>query len=275
MTKRNAHLRFEILERERVFHDVWAESIDPEEVPVVQSFTASTAPEARWLLEQMGDLCGKRLLELGSGAGEGAVYFACLGADVVATDLSPRMLEVVKKVAAIHGVAVETVVSSAEKLSVFPPNSFDVVYAANVLHHVDIEKCLDEVKRVLKPGGVGAFWDPIAYNPLINVYRRMAKEVRTEDEHPFRRSQLKLFKERFAEVRTKFFWFLALIVFVKFYTLDRIHPSSDRYWKRIITHEQELRWLYRPLAAIDNVLLRIAPILRWWCWNIAVIVRKG
>jgi ubiquinone/menaquinone biosynthesis C-methylase UbiE len=72
---------------------------------------------------------------------------------VTATDLSPAMLEVVKKVASHHGVFVETAVSSAEDLSAFLTNSFDVVYAANTLHHVDIGKCLDEVKRVLKPGG--------------------------------------------------------------------------------------------------------------------------
>ena len=75
--------------------------------------------------------------------------------------------------------------------------------------------------------------------------------------------------------RTRCFWLAAQMVFVKFYLIDRIHPSSDRYWKRILTHEEELRWLYQPLAAFDNFLLRIAPILRWWCWNIAVLVRKG
>jgi len=78
------------------------------------------------------------------------VYFARLGANVVTGDLSSRMLEVVKKVAALQGTSVETAVCSAQDLSILPADSFDVVYAANLLHHVDIEKCLDEVKRVLK-----------------------------------------------------------------------------------------------------------------------------
>jgi 2-polyprenyl-3-methyl-5-hydroxy-6-metoxy-1,4-benzoquinol methylase len=111
--------------RERVFHDAWANTIDPGTVPVIESFTASTAPEASWLLREIGDLCGKRVLDLGSGAGEAAVYFARLGANVVASDLSPRMLEVVKKVAALHGTSVETAVCSAEDLSIFPADSFD------------------------------------------------------------------------------------------------------------------------------------------------------
>jgi ubiquinone/menaquinone biosynthesis C-methylase UbiE len=261
--------------RERAFHDAWADTIDPRTVPVIKSFTASTAPEARWLLQELGDLRGKRVLDLGSGAGEGAVYFARLGANVVASDLSPRMLEVVKEVAALHGTSVETAICSAEDLSVFAADSFDVIYAANLLHHVDIEKCLDEVKRVLRSGGLAAFWDPLAHNPVINVYRRMAKDLRTADEHPIRKSQLKWFRERFIEVRTKCFWLTTQLVFLKFYLVDRIHPSADRYWKRILTHEKDLRWFYRPLETFDGFLLRIVPILQWWCWNIAVIVRKG
>lgn len=266
----------DMVARERAFHNEWADTIDPTVVPVVESFTASTAPEARWLLEQLGDdLRDKRVLELGSGAGEGAIYFARLGARVLASDVSPKMLAVAQRVAALHGTSVETIVLNAEDLSAIPAGSVDVVYAANLLHHVDIEKCLDEVRRVLKPGGMGAFWDPLAHNPVINVYRRMAGDMRTADEHPLRRSQLRWFRARFAEVRIRCFWFTTLLVFAKFYLVDRIHPSTDRYWKRIITHERELRWWYRPLAALDTMLLWVAPILRWWCWNIAIIVRKG
>lgn len=260
--------------REREFHDDWASGIDDAAVPVVETFTASTSPEPRWLIDNLGDLRGKRVLELGSGAGEGAVYFAMQGAEVTATDLSPGMLEVVKRVAKRHNVSVATQVSSADDLSGFADNSFDVVYAANLLHHVDIAKTLDEVKRVLKPGGYGAFWDPIAHNPAINIYRAMASEVRTEDEHPIRRSQMKLFTARFAEVRTKFFWLTSLLIFCKFYFIDRIHPNEDRYWKRILTREADIRPWYKPLAALDAALLRLVPILGWWCWNIAVLVRK-
>lgn len=264
-----------IEERERDFHDGWARTINPADVPVLETFTASTSPEPQWLLAQMGDIRNKRLLDLGSGAGEAAVYFARMGAKVTATDLSPKMLGIILRVAELHRVTVETCVCSAEDLSQFPDGSFDIVYAANLLHHVDIEKCLDEVSRVLRPGGIGAFWDPVAHNPAINVYRRMAIGVRTEDEHPIRRSQLSWFKSRFACTKIRFFWFTTLLVFVKFYLIDGIHPSSDRYWKRILTHETSLRWLYRPLAVLDRIILTIFPILGWWCWNIGVIVYKG
>lgn len=264
----------QIADRERAFHDEWAEAIDPAAVKVRESFTGSTSPEGAWIAAQLGDLKGKRVLELGSGAGEGAVYFALQGAEVVATDLSPGMLEVVRRVAERHGVSVQTRVASADDLSQFEEGSFDIIYAANLLHHVEIAPCLDEVRRVLKPGGVAAFWDPVAHNPAINVYRRMAMGVRTPDEHPIRRRDMALFTDRFREVRRRFFWLSALLVFVKFYLIDRIQPSEDRYWKLIIDREPELRWWIRPLLAFDRALLSIVPILGWWCWNIAIIVRK-
>jgi SAM-dependent methyltransferase len=143
-----------------------------------------------------------------------------------------------------------------------------------VLHHVDLKKCLDEVKRVLKPGGQAAFWDPVAHNPVINVYRRMAMPVRTHDEHPLRRSDIKFFRSRFSEFDSRFFWLTSLVVFLKFYLWDRVHPSTDRYWKRILAQERDLRPLVNPLMSLDRTLLRLIPGLGWWCWNVVVVVRK-
>ena len=261
-------------EKEREFHDDWASSIDYRDVKVRETFSVSTSPEPRWIAAQLGDLTGRKVLELGSGAGEGAVYFALQGADVTATDLSPGMLQVVRKVAEHHNTHVKTNVCSADDLSDFDDESFDVVYGANLLHHVDIEKCLDEVKRVLRPGGLAAFWDPLAHNPVINAYRRMANEVRTEDEHPIRRSEMDYFTDRFATVQRQFFWLTTLSIFLKFYLIDRVHPNQDRYWKRIISREPELRRWYKPLAAFDRTLLTVFPFLGWWCWNIAIVARK-
>jgi len=270
----NAASKVEIEDREREFHDNWADTIDPATVMVDESFTGFTSPEGRWLMQQLGsDLRGKKVLELGAGAGEGSVWFAKCGADVTATDLSPGMLKVVEKVAALHNVPVTTTVASAYDLSQFAEGSFDIVYAANLLHHVDIEKTFAEVKRVLKTGGVGAFWDPVHYNPVINVYRKMAMAVRTEDEHPLKRSDIQLAKSMFSNVKTQFFWLSALVVFLKFYLVDRIQPSEDRYWKLILTKEAELTWL-RPFMAFDRFLITLIPPLKWWCWNVAMIVRK-
>jgi len=184
------------------------------------------------------------------------------------------MLDIVSRVAAHHGVHVETVVGSADDLSQFPDDSFDVVYGANILHHTEMATTLREVHRVLKPGGRGAFCDPIAYNPVINLYRRMAEDVRSEDEAPLRRKDVLVYDELFASVERRFFWLTTLAVFLKFFIVDRVHPSKDRYWRRIITEEPQLRSWYQPLERFDRVLLRLVPPLGWLCWEVGFFVKK-
>ena len=260
--------------REREFHDEWAASLDPATVPVDQIFTGSTTPTQRWLAARLGDVHCKRLLDLGTGFGEAAVWFAKQGADVVALDISPGMLDVVHRVADYHRVQLETREGSADDLSQFPDGEFDVVYGANVLHHTDVAKTLHEVHRVLKPGGRAAFCDPIAYNPVINVYRRMATDVRSADEAPLRKKDIQLYEELFASVEVRFFWLTALAVFLKFFLVDRVHPKDDRYWRRIITEEPRIRSWYVPLERLDRTLLRLVPPLGWLCWEVGAVVTR-
>ncbi|HSD27587.1 MAG TPA: methyltransferase domain-containing protein, partial [Vicinamibacteria bacterium] len=98
-----------VFERERRFHDAWASRTGAPEVRVRAAFEAITAPENRFILREMGDLAGRRLLDLGSGLGEAAVYFALRGARVTATDISPEMCAVAAEAARRHGVLVETI----------------------------------------------------------------------------------------------------------------------------------------------------------------------
>jgi SAM-dependent methyltransferase len=260
------------LHREEAFHDAWASAVDPASVPVRESFTLPTCPENRWLHAQLGDVRGKTVLELGTGLGEAATWFAMHGAQVIATDLSGGMLALARRVAALHDTSLLPAQMDGATLALADA-SVDVVYGANVLHHVDQARCLAEVHRVLRPGGVAVFWDPLRYNPVINVYRRMATAVRTEDEHPLGLDDLRLLRRTFRQVNARFFWLATLGVFVWFFAGLRIHPNAERYWKKIITDYARIAPLYGVLAAFDAVLLRI-PGLRWWAWNIAVVCRK-
>ncbi len=82
------------------------------------------------------------------------------------------------------------IVARAEEPSV-PAESYDFIYIANTIHHVQDRASLFEgMNRALKPGGRFFSYDPLAYNPVINMYRRMATEVRTPDESPLTDSRL-------------------------------------------------------------------------------------
>lgn len=84
----------------------------------------------------------------------------------------------------------------AHKLD-FPDATFDVVFGKAILHHLDYAVALDEIDRVLKPGGTMVFMEPLDLNPVGWVVRMLTPDMRTPDEVPMRMRHLKLFKDRF------------------------------------------------------------------------------
>jgi SAM-dependent methyltransferase len=257
---------------EAEFHDRWAESVQLDKVYVDETFLSPASPENRFILKELGDLNGLALLELGTGQGEGATFFAKQGARACATDLSAGMVNLAQRVGAYHHVVLDGAVADAEHLG-FRDESFDVVYGANTLHHADLAACLSETHRVLKPGGRAAFWDPLRYNPLINAYRRMAHQVRTEGEHPLGRSDIAQMRAMFSKVKVGHLQLATLGIFLKFYFVDMIHPNEERYWKKIVRDYDSFRGFHGVLRGLDRVMLS-APGVRWLAWNIAVVLTK-
>lgn len=254
---------------------MWALSSSPEAVNVSGSWSNLGSPESYWISQVLGDVSGLNVLELGTGLGEGAVYFASLGAQVTATDISPEMLNVTRAVARQHNVELRTAVASATNLQAFADSSFDIVYAANLLHHVDIQRCISEIHRVLRPGGIMATWDPLQYNPIINVYRGKASSMRTPDEHPLTRADLRLIKEQFDRCEVRFFWLTALMIFIRFYFIDRLSPNKVRYWKLVVERQSKHAGFLKLSHRLDRVLLLLLPPIKWLAWNVAVVAVKN
>lgn len=255
--------------KESEFHDQWADSTPLAQIAVHAAFEAPTAVENRAILQLMGELKGKRLLDVGAGLGESSVYFALKGARVTAVDLSPGMVKCALELGRFHGVEIEGVVQSGESLDV-PANCFDIVYVANTIHHVtDKRKLFQQIHKALKTGGRFFSFDPLAYNPVIKVYRGMATEVRTEDEAPLTFADVKLAAEFFPNVQHREFWILTLALFLKYYLIDRVHPNSDRYWKRIYRETADSLGWWMPLERVDRFLTRL-PLVKRLAWNIVM-----
>jgi SAM-dependent methyltransferase len=259
---------------EAEFHDRWAESEAAEGIQVREAFEAPTALENRFILGLLGSLEGQRVLDVGSGLGESSIYFALQGADVTALDISPKMVELCVENAKRYGVEVTGVVSTGEDLDL-PADSFDVVYVANAIHHItDRDRFLGGVRKVLKPGGLFVAWDPVKYSPVINIYRRMATDVRTPDEQPLGVADIRMSRRHFPDVQHRQFWLLTQALFLKYFLFNRRNPNEVRYWKRILQETPEsLGWWWRAAERIDRVLLRI-PLLRWMAWNVVQWGRK-
>jgi SAM-dependent methyltransferase len=79
----------------------------------------------------------------------------------------------------------------------FAAGSFDVLFGAGILHHLDLERILKEIDRVLKPDGLFVFSEPLDMNPVGRIVRRLTPKSRTADERPFRRTQLARISEEF------------------------------------------------------------------------------
>jgi len=183
------------------------------------------------------------------------------------------MLELAQDLASQHGVSILTKVAASETES-FDADSFDIVYVANTIHHTtDKHALFRNAHHYLRQGGVFVSWDPIKYNPIINIYRRMAMKVRAEDERPLGCDDVQLARQYFPNVQTRCFWIAGLIIFLKYYFVNRVHPNADRYWKRIYRETpKSLRW-WRPLGWFDNVLTRL-PGVRWLAWNVVLYGNK-
>jgi 2-polyprenyl-3-methyl-5-hydroxy-6-metoxy-1,4-benzoquinol methylase len=261
------------LQSEAEFHDVWATSARNEDVDVRRANEACTAPEMRFITQQLGDLRGKRLLDVGCGLGEASVYFALQGADVTASDLSAGMLEHTRQLAVANDVRLATILSSSESLQLADTAKFDIIYIGNTLHHVDIAQTMKQLTAHLADDGVFVSWDPVAYNPLINLYRRIAVDVRTEDEHPLTLRDIREVSSHFQKTETRYFWLLTLSIFLLM-VLQRRNPNRERFWKKVIEEEERWAWLYRPLERLDRHLLRWLPFLRPLCWNVVIIGRN-
>ncbi len=259
-------------EAEEHFHDEWAASEDPTQIDVRRRNEACTAPEMRHLRTALGPLAGRTLLDVGCGLGEASVYFALEGATVTATDISPGMCEITSRLAQANGVALETHVSAIEDLGL-GNRQFDIIYTGNTLHHADIAATLDNILPHLKPDGVFLSWDPVAYNPIINVYRALATKVRTPDEHPLRLRDIRMVTSRFARTEVRWFWFTTLLVFILMAVVQFRNPNKERYWKKVVDEADSWAWLYRPLAALDRGLLCVLPFLRPLCWNVVIVGR--
>jgi SAM-dependent methyltransferase len=102
---------------------------------------------AEGVLEWLAPRPGERILDLGCGDGKLTQRIGALGATVIGVDSSPEM------VAAARALGVKADIGSAEKLP-YPDHVFEAVFSNAALHWVrGQDEMMDEVRRVLRPGG--------------------------------------------------------------------------------------------------------------------------
>ncbi len=105
-------------------------------------------------LRLLGDVRGRHLLELGCGGGQCCIAFVKQGAIATGVDLSDTQIEFAQRLAVQERVDVAFVQADMTDLALFEKECWDILFSTYAFQYVaDIESCLDECARLLKPGG--------------------------------------------------------------------------------------------------------------------------
>ncbi|MGY4329386.1 ubiquinone/menaquinone biosynthesis C-methylase UbiE [Bradyrhizobium sp. LB7.2] len=205
---------------------------------------------------------GEKLLEVGGGMGTDHAQFAKNGAITTDLDLSSGHLEHAKRNFALRGLTGEFIHGDAENMP-FEDSTFDVVYSNGVIHHTpDTARVVNEMYRVLKPGGKAIIM-VYAENSL-HYWRNLFYTIGIEQGRLERVSMGGIMSEsvEISEHGSK--------PLVKVYTPKRLHNLFHRFDRRKIYQRQmvpeerpaTLRWL--PVSALE----------RWIGWNLIIKAYK-
>lgn len=211
-------------------------------------------------LEALGNLDGRRLLEIGCGQGYGTWHLVRRGARVVGLDLSDRRCRAAREaLSAPAAPRVGWCVAGAERLP-FAAASFDLVLCREVLMYTEPARVIGECARVLRPGGRAAFIESLAGGPLLRLYRRLtgSRDYRAFTRH-LSWSRLRGLDTRLERVELRPFYLLSLVAFAALFVLraPRAHALA-----------------LSALARLDAVLLRVAPLLGHAAWKGVAVYRK-
>lgn len=186
--------------REREFHDEesalfkWARR---------QLDRATASPTWSWDASDLFDASDKVVLDYGCGTRAIALQLLEAGPQrVVCFDLSEIRTGKARTAVLSHGRGVDADFLTADgHRTPFADHSFDLIVGSAVLHHLDLEIALGEVRRILKPGGRAVFKEPIAYNPVLRFGRALTPFARTPDEQPLTTADWQLCASAFLPFR--------------------------------------------------------------------------
>lgn len=205
---------------------------------------ADAAISLEYAFYLLGDIRGKRVLDLGCGSGEEVIPLAQRGASVTALDISPELIKIAKDRAVLYGVEASFRVASAYKTGI-ASESIDVILCSSLIHHLDIPMAMDEMRRILKPDGYIVMKEPIRFSRVYGALRSLfpARKDASEYEHP-------LTAEEFNQV------------------IDGFKISGLRFFRLPLSHKFRVtRWL-------SNAALRLVPFADHFATSVVLKLGK-
>lgn len=198
----------------------------------------------------LGSVKDCRVLDYGCGQGEEATYLAKMGATVTAIDISPVGIQLTKERAKLNGVGdrVSAMLMRCDPTE-FPNESFDVIHGFGILHHIGLQIGMMEIKRLLKPGGRGLFFEHMGNSKTIERLRPKEKDY-TKGERPVTWKEIQEIRPEFSRLVTRPF-----------------HIAS-RLRKRV-------QVLNRPVVKrVDHAVLSALPFMRYFASGMVIYLEK-
>lgn len=217
-------------------------------------------------------LKGRHVLEVGCGQGLDAAEIVNQCGSYVGIDLSPQSVRVAREQVVAHqDSSCPTLFLSgdAERLP-FPDNAFDAVYSVGVLHHTPhFDRAIDEIHRVLKPGGTLILMLYHSFTPLWVILRTVRGGLRIPVLGPRLRRRL-LNRLRNREDASDGTALLELIgsPIIDTYTLRGLRRGFARRFRVLEsdTHRVGFDQMIRVLPS---------PLNRWWPQRFAEVLDRS
>ena len=137
----------------------------------------------------------------------------------------------------------------------FKAETFDLVFGTGILHHLSLDKSINEINRILKNKGEMVFLEPLGTNPLINLYRKLTPKSRSDDEHPFLKKDFDFINSLFKHVTIRYYGFFTLIFFL-FYK----NPQKSMVFKII--------------SKLDYYFFKI-KYFKNFAWSVLIVAKKN
>jgi SAM-dependent methyltransferase len=199
-------------------------------------------------ITQYYDPAGKVVLDYGCGPGYLTKYLIENGAThVTGIDVSEGEIEQARERARDDGLTDKSdfLVADAHATG-FPDDSFDLIVGDSILHHLDLRVALEELRRILRPGGRAVFMEPMWHNPILRLGRALTPSARTPDEHPLTTADW----EMCAEVFDNFHHYEREFLTIPLMPLNLVLPSASQ------------RRLARRIGALDERVRDRFPAVR-------------
>jgi SAM-dependent methyltransferase len=199
-------------------------------------------------LKNFYDPAGKDVLDYGCGPGYLTKYLFDHGArHVTGIDISEGEIEQARLNADNNGYADRSRFLAVDAHATgFADDSFDLIVGASILHHLDLRLALEEIRRILRPGGRAVFLEPLWHNPILRLGRALTPSARTPDEHPLTTDD----------------WDLCGSLFENFHHYEREFLTISLMPLNLILPRSAQARLARVLGSLDDLVLRRFPAVR-------------